>query len=395
MLRPRNGTALRPAVPVEALLETLDATARPVDGRPVRQQLTVDHPLQPFGPANFTVPDPSSTEPFSFDRAALRGARAQRRRTLPAPAPYADVLLDPLPADRAVELTELYRFFNHPVRALLKARAGLSSWAGDEPDDEQIPVELVGLGRYAVGERMLQSHLRGTDLDVLAAAEWRRGAVPPRELGAQVVGELRVEVGAVAAAAASWTDRPAERVDLVVDLDRVRVVGSVDGVRDGTVVRVVFSRPSAKHRLQAWVELLALSASRPEREWRAVVVGRKGQFELGPVTPEFARLVLADLVDLQGTGLRTLIPFAPLTAYEYALLDLRGTLKDDLKRVEEQWGRDRDPLWERVLGPGADLDALMAEAALPGEGRPHREGESRFGSLARRVFVPLLRVQGR
>ncbi|MGI3779529.1 MAG: exodeoxyribonuclease V subunit gamma, partial [Janthinobacterium lividum] len=392
---PRNGTALRPAVPVEALLETLDATARTDDGRPVREHLRVDHPLQPFGPANFSVPQERTSEPFSFDTAALRGARAQRRSPLPAPTPYAGVVLDPLPADRAVEVTELYRFFHHPVRALLRARAGLSERGRDDLDDEQIPVELDGLGRWAVGERMLQAHLRGADLDVLAAAEWRRGAVPPRELGARVVGDLRVEVGTVAASAAPWVDRPAERVDLLVDLGRVRVAGSIDGVRGDTVVRVVFSRPSAKQRLQAWVELLALSASRPDQAWRSVVVGRKGQFELGPVTPEFARLVLADLVDLQSTGLRSLLPFAPLAAYEYALLDSRGTLSDELKRVEEQWGRDRDPLWERVLGPGADLESLMAEPAQPGEGRPHRDGESRFGSLARRVFVPLLRVQGR
>ena len=396
---PRNGTDLRAAVPVEALLETLDATARTPDGRPVREHLTVHHALQPFGPSNFAVHAVGTAtgvvEPFSFDRAALRGARARRGPALPAPAPYAGVLLDPLPADRAVELTELYRFFQHPVRALLRARAGLSDGGRDEAEDEQIPVELDGLQRWAVGDRMLHAHLRGADLDVLAAAEWRRGSVPPRELGARVVGDLRVEVGTVASAAAPWADVPAERLDVVLDLERVRLTGSVDGVRGGTVVRVLFSRPSARHRLQAWVELLALSASRPDREWRTVVVGRKGQFELGPVTPGFARLVLADLVDLQGTGLRTLVPFAPLAAYEYALLDLRGTLTDEVKRVEEQWGRDRDPLWERVLGTGADLDALMAEPAQPGEGRPHRDGESRFGSLARRVFVPLLRVQGR
>ena len=64
--------------------------------------------------------------------------------------------VDPV-ADRAVELPELYRFFSHPVRALLKTRAGLSAGSRDEPDDEQIPVELDGLGRYAVGERMLHS----------------------------------------------------------------------------------------------------------------------------------------------------------------------------------------------------------------------------------------------
>ena len=402
---PRNGTELRPAVPVEALLETLDATARTADGRPVRAHLTVHHALQPFGPANFTLAQDArpgtapaagpATEPFSFDRAALRGARARRGTPQPTPRPYADVRLDPLPADRAIELTELYRFFHQPVRALLRARAGLSDGGRDEGEDEQIPVELDGLQRWAVGDRMLQAHLRGADLDVLAAAEWRRGSVPPRELGARVVGDLRVEVGTVAAAASSWTSRPAERVDLVVDLDRVRVTGSVDGVRDGTAVRVLFSRPSAKHRLQAWVELLALSVAHPEREWRTVVIGRKGQLELGPVTPEFARLVLADLVDLQGTGLRTVIPFAPQTAYEYARQDSRDPQKDDRKRLEEAWDRERDTLWERVLGAGADLDVLTAEPAVPAEGRPHRDGESRFGSLARRVFVPMLRVEGR
>ena len=121
---PRNGTELRAAVPVEALLETLDATARTPDGRPAREHLTVHHALQPFGPSNFVVPAVGTAtgvvEPFSFDRAALRGARARRGPERPAPAPYAGVLLDPLPADRAVELTELYRFFHHPVRALLQ-----------------------------------------------------------------------------------------------------------------------------------------------------------------------------------------------------------------------------------------------------------------------------------
>ena len=282
---PRNGSDLRPAVPVEALLETLDASARTIDGRPVRQHLTVHHALQPFGRRNFAVRRRSQRrcldEPFSFDRAALRGARAQRGQPRPAPTPYAGVLLEPLPADRSVELTELYRFFHHPVRALLRARAGLSDGGRDEAEDEQIPVELNGLQRWAIGDRMLQAHLRGADLDVLSAAEWRRGSVPPRELGTRVVGDLRTEVGTVAAAAAPWTERPAERVDVLLDLGRVRLTGSVDGVRGDTAVRVLFSRPSAKHRLQAWVELLALSASRPEREWRTVVVGRKGQLELG------------------------------------------------------------------------------------------------------------------
>ena len=117
-----------------------------------------------------------------------------------------------------VALDDLLRFFDNPARAFLRSRLGMVLPEVPEERGEGIPITLDGLEKWTIGDRMLQAHLRGADLDVLAAAEWRRGSVPPRELGARVVGDLRVEVGSVASAAASWTSSPAERVDLVVDL---------------------------------------------------------------------------------------------------------------------------------------------------------------------------------
>ena len=48
---------------------------------------------------------------------------------------------------------------------------------------------------------MLRLHLQGHDLSRLRDAEWRRGAIPPRMLGARVLGTLTEEVEDVAGAA--------------------------------------------------------------------------------------------------------------------------------------------------------------------------------------------------
>jgi exodeoxyribonuclease V gamma subunit len=388
----RTGEPLEPAVPVDALLETLDATVATAPGQePARDRLTSEHPLQPYGAADLAVADEG---PFSFDPAALRAARTLRRPLVAARGPYDDLVLPPPPGRHDVELGDLYRFFQHPVRGLLRARAQLSDGDRDRGPDEQIPVELDGLARWAVGERMLQAHLAGAPLDRVEAAEWRRGEVPPRALGSELVQGVSRTVTEIAAAAGPWVVDPAERVDLVVDLEDVRVTGSVPGVRAEVAVRVTFSRPSARHRLQAWVELLALTLARPGVGWRSVVVGKGATIELGPVPPEFARAVLGDLVALQAVGLTGVLPFAPLTSYEYARVRARGGDWQEGWGVADAWKRDRDALWERVLGPAPDVEDLMALTSPATAQRPVPGETTAFGTLARRVYQPLLNAGG-
>jgi exodeoxyribonuclease V gamma subunit len=123
----RTNTPRPPAVPVGELLDAIDATVRAPDGE-ARGQVLVRHPLQPFDPDNFTPGKLGGEQPWSFDHVTLDGARALSGPRV-APQPF---LTQPLPPreGRVIELDDLVRFVEHPVRAFLRQRLGISVRGG-------------------------------------------------------------------------------------------------------------------------------------------------------------------------------------------------------------------------------------------------------------------------
>ncbi len=391
---PRSGVAIPPAVPIGELLDSLDTTARTQDGEPVRRKITTRHPLQPFDATNF-IPGALGAHPgFSFDPAGLRAVRAASRERGPAVHVFGRVPLPERDDDGLVSLSDLVRFFNHPIQALVYERAGLWLTKPDEEPDEQIPVNLSGLEAWSIGERLLRLRMGGYNPDSLIAAEWRRGYLPPRAFGQKAIHNITEQVDQLVQTAQPFlTDRPAP-YEVLAELGEVRLTGTVSGVIGDSIVHVSYSKLAAKHRLRAWLELLALTVTDPSRAWQAVTIGRGGCSQLRAVDPTWAGKVLADLIDLCATGLREPIPFSPKTSAEYAALRYRDRQPALYRRqLNKLWLEDRDEAYERFFGIGASLDALLAQPSSSGEERGNLAEPSRFGTLARRVFQPLLSVE--
>ncbi len=384
---PRSGKRLAPAVPISELRQAVDGTVRGPSGG-AAQALTVEHPLQPFDARNFTPGLLRRGRTLSFDRAALRAVQIAARP--PAPAPSTRLRLPAVGADWQPNLADLLRFFSHPLKALLRDRAQLSRWQDPVPD-EQIPVELDGLDQWDIGDRLLRQHLRGQPLESLVAAEWRRGSLPPRAFGARTIEEVATQVAQVAGTAATAVTGAPERHEVALDIAGDRFTGSVGEVHGDRIVRISFSRLSAKARLHAWIELLALTAAFPDRAWQADVIGRRGRSLLGPVPGRWAELVLADLIALQRTGLSEPIPFAVRTSAEYAEMRSRNRTLDQFREsLEKTWKMDTDAYYEEFFGPEVSLDRMLAARSIAAEERGDLGEPSRFGSLARRVFQLML-----
>ncbi|HLL08221.1 MAG TPA: exodeoxyribonuclease V subunit gamma [Nocardioidaceae bacterium] len=383
----RTGATRPPAVPLGELLDVVDATVQTRDARLGREHVVVRQPLQTFDPRNFEPGRLGPPGPFSHDRGALAGARAATRPRRAEPP----LLASPLPAyedaDGVVPLDRLVHFLEHPVRGFFVHRLGITAPKDVEQIDDALHADLVGLDRWAVGDRWLTARLTGADTKTAEHAEWLRGSLPPGALGQAVLTEVINEAEPLVTASMADRSGEPESHDVSVTLPDGRVVaGTIDGVYGCTLARTVYSRLAPRFRIRAWVQLLALAAARPSEDWRAATIargrkqGRPAQrSSLSP--PPHSPGVLATLVALRDRGLRQPLPLPQEAAHEYASsLYVGDTEESSLRKAAKEWPDSfsgaKDEWHQRLWGDAAPF-------ALVNEG-------TQFRDLARALWWPLL-----
>lgn len=381
----RTNAELPPAVPVGELLDVIGADI-------VRR-----HPLQPFDPRNF-----DAAAPMSFDGIALQGARALAGPRVARP-PFLTEPLPPVQSD-VVALDDLVRFLQHPVKELLRRRLDVRYGEIEESLDDELPVELDGLEKWRIGDRLIRAVLGGCSMDEAVAAERGRGSLPPGAIADETIQEVRGTAQRIVDAANAHLSARSERgaVDVRVALpDGRTLTGTVNGVAGDRLEVVTYSSVAPKHRLAAWARLLALASAFPSRTFSAATLGRGfrrpvGLSSLGaPADPLTELMRLVDLMDL---GLREPLPFAAKTSEAYAAARARDA-KNVAEVTEKAWvgsrtspGENADLEHQRVYGGRVDLSVLTAAPAREtesGEGWDART-PSRFGRIALRVWAPLL-----
>lgn len=402
----RTGAERPPAVPVGELLDALDDAVAYPDGAPARAHV-VRHPLQTVDERNFTAGALGRSGPFAFDRLDLAAALAARHRAVLG-TPF---LVEPLPPDTGDDLSleDLAATLEHPVRAFVQGRLGVRL-PRDEPQlEDRLPLELSALERWSVGDRLLAAGLDGAELDRTAAAERRRGHMPPGALGGATLAEVRTQVDPLLVAARRHIDGPAASLDVDVTLpDSRRLGGTVHGVHGDVVARAVYSRLGPKHRLRAWVHLLALSASQPHRRFTAVTVGRGAGASTQPRVarlrapePDVAIRLLSSLVELYDEAMCEPVPLPLQTSWAYARQRVRGAdevealaaARDELGCADDaRRGRGGfecvDAYHVLVWGDDLALDDLLGPPSERDRQRAPQES-TRFGALSVALWAAL------
>ncbi|MBW3614512.1 MAG: exodeoxyribonuclease V subunit gamma [Actinobacteria bacterium] len=406
----RTNAPRPPAVPVGELLEVVE---RSVGGPNVRDQVVLHHPLQPFDPRNFTPGQLVAGRAWSFDPVGLDGARALGRVRRIRP-PF---LAQPLPpaVNAVVEVEQLVRFLQHPVKAFLRERMGISVADRTQELRDALPVELDDLEKWQVGQRLLDARLAGADEPACLAAERARGTLPPGALAGPTLEAVRSTVESLldAAEQVGAGGGEAASVDINVSLPDGRLlVGTVAGLVGNVLRTVNYSRLGPKHRLAAWARFLALNVVHPERCFEAVTVGR-ARAEARGRTVSVARLAplpgdaaprrqwalgqLVGLVSLYDRGMCEPLPLYCGSSAAHAAAVAAG--KDPTAAArrlwESEWGRDRedrDLEHQLVLGGVRSFAEVLAVMPCEDEtGAGWVEGEaSRFGRYARRLWDDLL-----
>ena len=385
-----------PCVPLAEVLDALDRTTP----EPVRRKVVTAHPLQPFDTRNVTpgALGTAPSTPFTFDVTALVAAEAAGP---PESAPDREFLGAALPPRAAgdVALDELLAFYNHPVKGFFRDFAIALPSESDVVEDA-IPVEIDSLAKWAVGNRMLDDLLRGHDAKWAREAEWRRGQLPPGQLGWRIATESQHLANRLAASAFGYRSGPESSVDVDLDLGAAvgrRLTGTVTPVYDARYVAVGYSKLGAKNLLQAWIRLLALCAADPDTDWTAVCIGRRRQSDVEvrafgrPARPAID--LLAELVAIYDAGLREPLPIPLKTSYAYA--EARHTRRDAESAAQDAWargqfGENTEDAHIRAWGERAPLSALLQP---PRAGEEVRGETTRLGALAARIWAPLLTAE--
>jgi exodeoxyribonuclease V gamma subunit len=406
----RTNVRRPPAVPVGELLDIIERTVRGDSGS-ARDAVEIHHPLQPFDPRNFIAGKLVAGERWGFDPQALAGARALSGHRAPR-GPFLGVLLPPR-NETVVELSLLVRFVEHPTRALLRDRLGISVSDYFDEVQDAMPVELDALEEWGVGQRLLEGVLAGGDRHACMQAEIARGALPPGELARPPLARIGAIVDRVAEAARTLADGTPGSLDVSVALpDGRTLAGTVTGVCGDTIRTVSYSRVRPRGRLRAWVQLLALSAARPERPFESVVIGRARAGVRGASvtvaripaladSPDSRRQAaleqLAVVLDLYDRGMREPLPLACDASAAYAEAIAAGDDGESAARgawetVFRYEKEDRQPEHMLVYGDAVPLARLLAEAPRDDEGWEEAEA-TRFGRCAMRLWRGLLAVE--
>lgn len=413
-----TGSAHPPAVPVGELVDALDATAARPDGSPVRAQVVVHHPLQPFDEANLVPGRLVGDVPFSFDRTALAGARSARtpqlavRELVPTPLPAAPA---PAPgeAEATVSLGDLHDFFRHPVKAFARQRLRVTVPSEGDEGKDAIPITLDALEQWGVGDRLIRDVLAGADPQSAMVAEQLRGLLPPGHLGVGVLQQIVGRVRPLVEYALPLRQGRPRAVDVDIDLGDVRLTGTVPEIHGNALVRVSYSSLGAKHRMAGWLDALALAAGAPDENWTVHTIGRhrsSGKFAMvKPLPADDAARWLRDLVEVHRQGLREPLPLPLKTSLAWAeefSHVLRGRDADPDGAAVREWHtppfndsgfpREDDDAWHvRAFGPQAPFSLLTQlvrpdDTAHPSVAADLPALPHRLGHYAWRVWGPLL-----
>ena len=287
------------------------------------------------------------------------------------------------------------------------------SGTGQRDFEDAIPIDLNALERWQIAERVLLEQLAGADLAACFDAERARGALPPGQLADTVLHQIAGPLADLVEAGRHPT--PPVSLDVHVDLEGGRsVVGTVPGVHGDVVHAVTYSKLNPGHRLMAWVRLLVLSATWPERPFSTRTVGRSQRrgatiavADIAPLGSDassrqtVAESHLAALVDVFERGMCEPLPLYADTSAAWVGAVTEG--RDPERAAAAEWVSDWDfPKEDKeaehllVLGGALPLSEVLRSAGEPrgdeaGWGPP---GSTRFEAYAHRIWDALLAHEG-
>ena len=278
------------AVVLAELRDTINATL--VDNQKSGQDddawehiITV-HPRQKTDARNFTAGELGLTTSWGFDAAACAGANARATFAKTSSGSgggnhsdeYLTVPITPLAAEaKIILLSDLKKFLKSPVEWFFTQGLQVRLRQEDEVESDEFATTINALEKYKIGKRLLTARSAGVDDRVWRKVELAKGTVPPGPYGTTALDALAREVEefmeVIEQAGIDPTSTERIAIDLVLP-DQTRIVGSIHSGANSGSLAIEFSRVKPPQHLNAALDLMLLTATDPNTDWRAINLRR-------------------------------------------------------------------------------------------------------------------------
>ena len=382
-----SGSPVAPSVLVSGLVDYVDRnfTCSGSD-YPPSESLIISHPLQAFSeryfrtdPADTTSDQPSGSRDgrklFSYSQASFDGAKVLAGGT-GGRKPFVTTGIS-LPDEdlKTIDLTELVRFFRHPVKYLLFNRMGVRLDIRSDVVDPREPFFLSALERYSLAQELLERAEAGEDLPALFPKIKARAILPHGTAGSVLYREIVRDVMDFLHRFKSLETGSYIGIrQLELNLGDFRIIGSLELWENGLFVRR-FAKAKANDEIALWIYHLAFNIARRKWQDNDSIVEARSTFLPRDSTVGFNKIdepepMLSQLLDLYWSGLRNPVPFFPETSFRFCrkIYD-DASLENALRSAEGAWQGDfgpnegDDPYYRRIYGTDIPLGANFQDTA--------------------------------
>jgi exodeoxyribonuclease V gamma subunit len=301
----------------------------------VSDYLVTRHHLQGFHPAYF---DATDSRLFSYSKENLNAAVALISSPT-TPRPMIEAPLSPPENDsKAIEISDLIRFFSGPAAFLLTQRLGAYQGMKKTEIDELEPFDIQGLERYHLTNNLISSSLAGNSIDQYLKKEAFCGTLPHGSAGEyhsfNVTDEIAPFVSKLKESAAFYIpeDRP-----VTVRAGEYTLTGSISGVCDRGVFHYYYSNTKATHHLKLWITHCICSHYDNSCLPESLLICKDRTWKYGPVTN--AAAILGQLCMLYEQGLQQPLHFFPESSWAFvqSLRIKNKPLEEALATAQKVW----------------------------------------------------------
>ncbi|MDF2181998.1 exodeoxyribonuclease V subunit gamma [Neptuniibacter sp. CAU 1671] len=328
-------------------------------GQALLQHLCVQHPMMPFSLDNF-----SRTDPRVFSYATEWLAAAQGGGATVA----AGIQVLPQEPLTELDLSDLLSQIKNPCKGFFNRRLKTFFRPLDAAQIDEEPFDLDGLETYLLKQRYLQALLTGTDPDRLDQLLLAEGGLPVSSHGLTLLAKVRKDMTELQVKLELLMQGEPMRQSVDLPLCDTRLLGALDQIYAGQMVRFRPAQTNGNDRLITWIEHLVLQLSGGGRSFFR---GLNTWVSFAPVAREDALVYLQQWCEFYQRSLCSPLAFNARAAFKYFETLQKGeeaaryALTELYQGNANSYGLSEDPYLARVF-PDADayFDALLPDLAL-------------------------------